>query len=165
MLERQWAEHLIQQHWAPRPTPVDPVAIARAMGVEVRFCSPFEDDFAFGASGTFEYEGNRPVIRVNAGDSPNRQRFTIAHELGHHILGHAVGGKRFRDTSATLSGGSYDPVEVSANRFAAELVMPAYSVKVMVEDRRVSSIAELASAMGVSEIAMQIRLKNLGYIS
>lgn len=162
MLERQWAEHLIQTYWAPKPTPIDPEAIAKAMGVSVRTITPFDTDVDPGVSGMYSNESGAPVIHYNAMDPENRQRFTIAHELGHHVLKH---GARFRDTSAAFSGGTYDPVEVSANRFAAELLMPAYSVRVLVVDNGITSIPKLAGAFRVSEQAMLYRLKNLGYVS
>ncbi|QTK47137.1 MULTISPECIES: ImmA/IrrE family metallo-endopeptidase [Xanthomonas] len=162
MLERQWAEHLIEQYWAPRPTPVDPEAIAKAMGIKIEAASPFSDNFEANVSGMYSNEGSRPCISYNILDPENRRRFTIAHELGHHVLQH---GMRFRDTSSAFSSGSYDPVEVSANRFAAELLMPVYSVKVLVVDHGVTSIPQLAEAFKVSEQAMYYRLKNLGYVS
>lgn len=161
MLERLWAEHILQSFWAPRPTPVDPEVIARNMGIEVMGMSPFQPGFDPNISGMYVNDGGKPTIYYNMMDPENRKRFTIAHELGHHVLQH---GNRFRDTSATLSGGSYDPAEVSANRFAAELLMPAYSTKVMVVDNGITSLSQLANAFQVSEQAMHYRLKNLGYV-
>jgi len=161
MLERQLAENVIQHFWAGRPVPVDPFEIAGRAGIEVKGLSPLQPNYDPAISGAYTNEGGHPVINYNLSDPPNRQRFTIAHELGHHFLQH---GPRFRDTSATLAGGSYDPVEVSANRFAAELLMPAYTMRVMIVDQGVTSVETLASAMQVSEQAMIYRLKNLGYI-
>lgn len=163
MLERQWAEHVVETYWAPNPTPIDPKAIASAMGVRVQGMNPFDPAFESSVSGMYTNEGGQPTIYFNVLDSANRQRFTIAHELGHHVL-HNNHGKRFRDTSAALQGGTYDPVEVQANRFAAELLMPDYAVHALIVDNGVASIERLAQSFGVSEKAMQIRLKNLGYI-
>jgi len=161
MLERQLAENVIQHFWAGRPVPIDPMEIAQRAGIELRSMSPFQPGYDPTISGAYTNDGERPIIWYNLSDTPNRQRFTVAHELGHHFLQH---GPRFRDTSATLAGGSYDPVEVAANRFAAELLMPAYTMNVLVVDRGVTSVDELSSAMQVSEQAMIYRLKNLGYI-
>jgi len=131
------------------------------MGVVVEGLSPFAPGYDSTISGIYVLEDGKPKIYFNLMDPPNRQRFTVAHELGHHVLKH---GPRFRDTSATLSGGSYDPIETSANRFAAELLMPTHPMKVLVEEQGIVSLPTLAASFGVSEKAMHYRLKNLGYI-
>lgn len=66
------------------------------------------------------------AIRVNDTHPPVRQRFTIAHELGHLLLHgytapHADRSFRFRDTRSS-EGSALE--EVEANQFAAELLMP-----------------------------------------
>src|SRR6266540_6445028 len=58
------------------PTPVE--RIAKALGAHVRF-APFDNEL----SGMVYVKGGLPIIGVNALHHPNRQRFTIAHELGH----------------------------------------------------------------------------------
>jgi Zn-dependent peptidase ImmA (M78 family) len=155
MPERQAATALLLKHWGGRPVPVRPEEIARAEGVRVEHIT----DHAY--SGEYVQEQGIPVIRYNEWESANRQRFTIAHELGHHVLKH---GPRLRDTTAALFGNSWDPVEVSANRFAAELLMPVYAVTSMVRTQGVSSLEILANTFAVSEQAMKYRLKNLGLI-
>src|ERR1035438_1210999 len=58
------------------PTPVE--KIAKALGAEVRF-APFDNEL----SGMVYVKDGVPIIGVNSLHHPNRQRFTIAHELGH----------------------------------------------------------------------------------
>jgi Zn-dependent peptidase ImmA (M78 family) len=60
---------------------------------------------------------------------------------------------------------NYDPVESSANRFAAELLMPESAVRSMISDKAYSNLSALATAFNVSEVAMKYRLKNLGLVS
>src|SRR5688572_11543883 len=61
------------------PVPVD--MIAKQLGILVQ-AVPLDDHL----SGiTFIRNGNS-VIVVNASHHPNRQRFTLAHELAHHVL-------------------------------------------------------------------------------
>ena len=131
------------------------------MGVHVKAFEWTDPDWDPKVSGMFEMVDDQPTIHYNSADGQNRIRFTIAHELGHYVLKH---GKRFRDTSAMFAGGTYDPYEVAANRFAAELLMPVYPVKVLLEDHGITSISQLALAFQVSEPAMTYRLKNLGYL-
>src|SRR5580704_17378184 len=61
------------------PTPVE--KIAKARGAEVRF-SPFDDKL----SGMIHIKDGVPIIGVNSLHHPNRQRFTVAHEVGHLCL-------------------------------------------------------------------------------
>lgn len=57
----------------------DPFAIARAMDVEV-----FRGRMPQGTSGMIIKEaGEQPQIYLNESDAESRQRFTLAHELGH----------------------------------------------------------------------------------
>jgi len=68
------------------------------------------------------------VIGVNSLDAPNRQRFTIAHEIGHLLLHKdetfhvdeksPIGLRNDKSSMAT------DEKEIEANQFAAELLMP-----------------------------------------
>ncbi len=73
-------------------------------------------------------DGSRWAIVINSQHPSVRQRFTIAHELGHLLLHrymtpHADGRfqVRFRDE---LSGTGTVREEIEANQFAAELLMP-----------------------------------------
>ena len=76
-----------------------------------------------------ETASGEPPTGVNSLHAPVRQRFTIAHELGHAVL-HAREGihldqafrLRFRDQTSAMA---IDPEEIDANSFAAELLMPA----------------------------------------
>jgi len=158
MNERDIATKVLNTYWDGKPIPVNPALLAEAAGVSVRACSNAE---LGGASGWYRQPDGKPVILFNASEPTTRQRFTIAHELGHHVLQH---GERPRDNSSAFMN-PYEAVEVSANRFAAEVLMPVHAVRVMVEERQVTSITELANAFCVSEPAMIYRLKNLGYIS
>lgn len=62
--------------------PVDAVGIAQGLGFEVRRSTLLASDQA---GNTFEKDGRR-IICVNENDDPYRQRFTVLHEVGHHVL-------------------------------------------------------------------------------
>ena len=85
----------------------------------------------------------------------------MAHELGHYALGH---GTRPRDLPTMFSSRQTDPIERDANKFAAALLMPASAIKYLVSQMGVTDISDLASTFDVSEVAMEYRLKNLGYL-
>ena len=154
------AETVLAKHWNPSDIKVDPFAIATAMGARVQALDPFNvDDMQL--SGLYQpAHGLRPAhIYFNSYEAPVRQRFTVAHELGHMALGHATAK---RDTRGTF-GIDQSPDEVAANRFAAALLMPARSIDTLIVDRKIRDVAVLAKALSVSETAMRFRLRNLGF--
>ena len=63
----------------------------------------------------------RPVIlSFNGRHSPAWQSFIVAHELGHHVLGHiGINGEIFDDK---INRDDTDEEECAANRFAVELL-------------------------------------------
>lgn len=68
-------------------------------------------------------------VTVNGNDSPERQRFTVCHELGHHVLG-------LPSEHQGLAPWSYAkrPInEVLCDVFAAELLLPAHLFKPLVD--------------------------------
>lgn len=86
-------------------------------------------------------ETGRPEIVINGNEPYYRQRFTIAHELGHIFLHWRwLPGKPLDSTLAEISFRSergYSPVErkreVQANEFAAELLVPLEDVENYIE--------------------------------
>jgi Zn-dependent peptidase ImmA (M78 family)/predicted secreted protein len=58
------------------------------------------------------------------------QRFTAAHELGHAALGHETSLDKEETLMRALfeTGGRYDPREIQANAFAAELLTPQWLI-------------------------------------
>jgi IrrE N-terminal-like domain len=110
---------------------------------------------------------------VSAADPLPRRRFTAAHELGHFVLHRATMGRFRADTDATLREANDDAVdrmEREANRFAAELLMPAdvcRSRAVELRDKhdccpRGVLVYRLSSELLVSREALRYRLQALG---
>jgi Zn-dependent peptidase ImmA (M78 family) len=151
--------------------PVDVVTIARQFNAIVK-ASPTDDKFA---GYLFRHgPGGYAIIGVNSLHSPTRQRFTIAHEIGHLLL-HAdelpeevhVDHVFMRRDSRSAAG--TDHREIEANAFAADLLMPTQFIErdlQIVAPHQSSEevlIAEMARLYEVSPQAMGIRLANLGY--
>lgn len=156
--------------------PVDVESIASNLGLQVSY-QTFDDDNVSGM--LVRGEGGLQLIGVNERHAPTRQRFTVAHELGHfalhkgremiidQVLRVAV---NLRDQTATQAT---DSEEIQANQFAAELLMPGDWVKqeltlIMKKARKAGSIDDvdrvvrkLARRFDVSKQAMEIRMINL----
>lgn len=149
--------------------PVDIESIAKAYGVQI-VRDELEDD----VSGFLVRKNQNTYIGVNSIHHPNRQRFTIAHELGHYFL-HLTPERSlfvdrsavyFRDSDSSLGSVSQ---EMDANAFAANILMP-YA---LIEDALAAlqgelddiSIFKLANQFRVSDQAMRYRLANAGIIT
>lgn len=115
-----------------------------------------------GIAGCCWRDGERVVLWVNGTHAPVRQRFTLAHELGHLRCGHD--GAIPVETFTTLGGKATDSREVQANAFAAELLAPAAGVKAMVDgiEPGLDDVVRIAAAHGISTIAALYRLNSLG---
>lgn len=142
------------------PVPVE--KIAEMLKLEVRY-SPSSDD----VSGTLIRKGKELIIGINSNQHPNRQRFTIAHEVGHFVMQKSWQLHVDEDFCINRDG-SNNSEEIEANRFAAELLMPVELIEIDVSRFKIldeAVINVLAGRYKVSTQAMQIRLTNLGYIS
>ena len=147
------------------PTPVEKVA--KALGAQVRF-SPFDDELA----GMVYVKDGVPIIGVNSLHHPNRQRFTIAHELGHlELHREMITSKVHVDKNFPVlmrdpkSATGTELVEIQANQFAAELLMPRKLIdqelagkKFDIDDQ--GPIEELAKRFRVSRQALEYRIRN-----
>lgn len=146
---------LAKQH-SVDTSPLDVKALLSVLGIGL-ISVPMHDDI----SGTLSLADNGKdwVVKVNALHHPNRQRFTIAHEIA-HFSRHRFQQAEFKDLNF-FRNGERNPMEVEANRFASELLMPelAFRDKVKVFS---GSIEEIAQYFKVSTLAVRVRAKNLG---
>ena len=167
---RELSTELLAQHNIVS-APVDVEKLAHALHVDVH-----KDRVAGDISGYLfrDHEKTSAIIGVNSRQHPNRQRFTIAHELGHFLLHandkvHVDRGFEVRLRSDESSKGT-DIDEKEANLFAAELLMPlAFVEKDMADIQTVdlmeeTTIKSLAKKYQVSTHAFAFRLAYLGYV-
>lgn len=125
-LARKVAQRLRRDAGAHVPR-CDPAVIARQHGIEV-------------AIGAFAHQGElvgRNRIEIPAGDSLVAQRWAIAHELGHAMLGHEVPENR---------------IEQEANAFASELLIPREELHRLVGSG--AGFRNIATTFGVSHQAL-----------
>lgn len=123
--------------------PVDVFEIARNNGVVIRE-EAFPEDLK-NVSGFINIRQGQPVMYVNATDSSNRKKFTVAHELAHWIL-HQDEIRTDPEKAVLLRmaiGANTDPLEQEANAFAAELLVPMDYFQSVEDDKTVSELAEL----------------------
>lgn len=118
-------------------------------------------------SGALRREDGRWRVYINRDDSPARQLFTLAHELGHFFL-HREARSEFVDGDLVMNrdeDSKYVREELEANEFAGNLIMPAGQIERRLPSKRPTErqIIDLADFFRVSPLAMAIRLRTLGY--
>lgn len=139
-----------------RQFPVKLGELAKELGVKV-----FRATLPAGISGEIRREmDNTYVIRINRHETPERQRFTLAHEIGHFLLHKEAIGDGIADDALYRSRLS-NTLEYEANRFAAELLMPRAAIEKLTENTELADddlVEVVSSKFGVSKQAAQIRL-------
>lgn len=138
--------------------PVPMVRLAQAVGMHVSLAT-FRDPRVTGALQVVTPRAAHAWI--NGLEGPTRQRFVLAHLLGHWQL-HAAEGEAFSEChdvmDVELRGeASGAPEESAANQFAAAVLMPAP----MLEEFRLRGCRDpvrLAEVFRVAVHAMQVRL-------
>lgn len=157
----RYSEQLALVNRFRRSAPVDVEGLSFALGVPVQYAHLDPD-----ISGLIEHTGNdRFRIVVNADHAKTRQRFTIAHELGHYMLHRHLIGNGVSDSRAyrSTNKGAYQNTnvgpkqETEANKFAVSLLMPDELID-QIKKQGHNSPAAQAKALGVSEQAYCIRV-------
>jgi Zn-dependent peptidase ImmA (M78 family) len=100
----------------------------------------------------------RFVIYLPHETSSRRDRFTIAHELGHYFLHYLHPGRK---SPLTFGRGQRNVAETQANVFASSLLMPAAKFRKQFE-KVDGDIYRLARIFEVSPAAVEVRAQVLG---
>ena len=162
--------HLLEKNGIKTP-PVDVEKIAQLLNIEIRK-RPYDGNG--GLSGVLIRDKSSVILGVNSKHHEHRQRFSIAHELGHFLLheGEQVFVDReykinYRDGKSSLG---IHIKEVEANRFASLLLIPEeflvkdlakYEVDLF-DSKELQKLAKtLAAKYNVSPTSMMLRLSSL----
>ncbi|HSX03065.1 MAG TPA: ImmA/IrrE family metallo-endopeptidase [Candidatus Saccharimonadia bacterium] len=166
-LTREEMQQKIEQHRSSFPVSVG--GLAYDLGLLV----VSTEDLPEGMSGSISREGEGYVIYVNAKHSRRRQRFTIAHEIGHFVehrdyldsndeILNPIKKVLLRTNTKPEQIPQHDvrTREREADNFAGDLLMPAPAFKdVWLKAQR---LADVADYFGVSEMAANVRAVKLG---
>lgn len=169
-IEERAAKLLADHGISKIPIPVERIAFDEDIQIARVQFDGSESGFAMSNGGV-------RIIGVNQSNHPRRQRFTIAHELGHLFLHHGPGDSltvdhfvrlNFRDKVSSMATNEQ---EIQANAFAAALLMPRQFVTDEVDSADGVGLSAdklvqvLAGRFDVSKDAMSFRLINLGLLS
>jgi len=138
---------------------VDAVKIANGFGIQVKEIS-MPPKYAADVAGF--YNEKDKTIYVQTTDKPWRKLFTVAHELGHLVLGHKNYEVLFRVQRKDETY-PYRQIESEANSFAASLLMPDFMLKKYLKKYNLtkSDHLEMAKIFGVSDSGMEHTLLHL----
>src|SRR5262249_51845636 len=150
------------------PVPLE--KIAKHLGAQLRF-SPLDEEL----SGMIFVKHGVPIIGVNSLHHPNRQRFTIAHEIAHlclhrnHITNTVHVDKGFPVTVLrrdARSAEGTERLEIEANQFAAALLIPRQFLGELMDTARNDieeepPLEEWAKKFKVSKATLEFRIRNL----
>lgn len=146
------------------PVPLEQIAKREGIKIEL---APLDDEL----SGMSFVKNDIAVIILNLNHHPNRRRFTLAHEIGHHLLHKSYLSNNVHVDKIVLnrdvmSTQGIDVKEMQANAFAAELLMPESELRRyrIVDLNDDASLNDLAKKLKVSVTALTYRLINLGMV-
>lgn len=148
--------------------PIDIEGIVKKLGINLK--GQMLDDKISGV--LYRGRKNDTIIIYNEKHHEQRQRFTIAHEIGHYFLHQnqeLIVDKAVLFRSDKKSGEDINNIEVEANKFAAELLMPKFLIendfkRAIIKNKDVEQVIKvLAEKYNVSLSALTIRLNNLGF--
>ncbi len=155
------ADEALSKHWDGE-LPVNPVEIAKSLGITVSFA-----DLANDLSGAIVADQGKVDIYLSPAETLSRQIFTCAHELGHYFERRLAEDAEysFSDSAAVSEatfdgrGGVWDLHEFYADEFAGNLLMPTSKfVELYKQDVGVGTLSDI---FAVSRAAVQARIKRL----
>jgi Zn-dependent peptidase ImmA (M78 family) len=139
----------------PGPVPVELIAMDRGVTCLV---APLT-----GCLARLVRKGKRGIIRTHSGiREEGRKRFAIAHELGHWFL-HEAESQFFTCTGENMRDYKGSPMEVEANLFASELLMPTFLFRPLAENAEpiLQTVKSLATTFNTSLTATAMKLVDL----
>ncbi|MFY9294887.1 MAG: ImmA/IrrE family metallo-endopeptidase [Methylorubrum rhodinum] len=148
------AERLLMELGIERPQDIDLEAIASDQGVFITYRQ------LDGCEARIVGNEHSALISVNSGSRSTRQRFSVAHELGHW---HHHRGKCLFCSATQIGNPANGPLdrERQADDFASDLLLPDFMVRPLLMKMRKVTLAaasEIADVFNVSRTAVLLRI-------
>ena len=137
---RDLARKLLVQNGVKKP-PVPVEEIAQHEGFVIKYLEGEPNNF----SGILHRE--LKAIGINAEHPKVRQKFSIAHELGHFLLQHP---QEEESLSVNDESAEWKVCESEANEFAGELLVPRDLLKLECNNLKNKPIGEIVQAMTIT---------------
>lgn len=147
---RSLARTVLLQHWDGY-LPVDIQQIATALGIVAEGRDDVDHSGHY-ANGKIIFNKRQPL---------QQQRFSIAHQIGHHLAGHTLCPE---ESAQTFSTSASNAIEIQANNFALAVLIPGEHLRYAVLIANQCDLKELALLFGVSTVALHKRLQQIQLI-
>ena len=148
---KRLAWRVLEENFVTKP-PINAAELAEACGLAV-FESRFKPAYSH-VAGFIDFDNTK--ILINADDSVPRKNFTVAHELGHYLLGHNEENGYtvlLRNPDAMAK----TPIEQEANCFAANLLVPERFLREWLDNYPSATDQQLSGIFGVSAEVIRYR--------
>lgn len=149
-IARAKARYLLREYNVSHP-PVYPEELAERLNIKIHYHWVDDIDFSFSLK-----KQNKYIICVHISGNQGRDRWSVAHELGHIVLGHYELYSVDTITTDRLTDHERYILDREADIFTEELLMPAEWI---VQYKQ--SQSDLKELFKVSKEAMSIRLGKL----
>lgn len=148
-------ERLLRSLGIQKPEEIDLEAVAWSVGAKVKY-RPLKS-----CEARICGCGDKAIISVDDTKIPQRQRFSVAHEIGHwtYHRGQLL-VCRSKDIGSFGAKGATNPESV-ADQFASDLLLPAYILRPIIAQYKVlnlKTVGEVSTAFKASKTATAIRL-------
>lgn len=131
--------------------PINIILLCKNLDIKVKYDNLLTDN-----DGASIIINDVPYIFVKRNCTVARQRFTVAHELGHILLGH-VGNYELTNREPSPTD---NPIEQEANMFAARLLAPAC----VLWGCGVKTAVEIETLCGISRQAAEYRMQRMNIL-
>ncbi|MBT62885.1 MAG: hypothetical protein CML13_06700 [Puniceicoccaceae bacterium] len=160
MINRRLEEEarLVREAHDQLTAPIDPLVIAKGERINLAPSPSYGEHF----EGRLEYHSGHddPWILFHktrvSGDLSNRDRFTVAHELGHFFLeDHRSLYLSGESHSSTAGFVSDNKLEREADAFAGALLLPSEYLEKRLDRREFMSLKEISKMAGEWKVSLQ----------
>lgn len=134
--------------------PVDLYKLCEMLDIEVAELDCLDDEVRGQALLSMD-KHKKICISTNKGP----YNFTMAHEIGHHVLNHLKPGDCLNDVGLVCNDN--DTYEKEANEFARHLLAPQHMVKRFIAELGISKIGELARVFNIPYEEMRTQVEEI----
>lgn len=147
-------ERLLWRYGVTKPEHINLDAIAEDQGAPVRYAP------LCGCEARLVAISKKAAITVNSGSRPERQRFSVGHELAHWMRDRHTGGYQCAQEDISPQNVKAKSAEAEANAYASQLLLPNYLVDPWMLGRKTNleSAKQLGQDFRASLTASAIKL-------
>ena len=151
-----FAEGILTLHW-DQSVPVNLARIARRMEIAIRLSDSLQACALLDIS-----PQNKARITIGKQQSVQRQRYGVAHAIGHVALHHLrPGHQRLIDVADNFGIDANNRTELEANQFALALLLPASALAQQLENQPMAQLNDVAQRFEVPPILVKQRMADL----